>query len=423
MFAIPSCREDLSFSDGNESPLVLVTTPFEDSVNVKISVIGTGYTINAAVTKYRHASVTLPQSVRLTGTGKSNTTIRVISSGITSVYCMNTELISGDGFLVLPTTQLGKQYYAVTYKPFFGRFHAFICVSALDQETSINITTKAGQTYQIKLTAYESYRLKGKDREDWKGVSYEDLTGTFIEASAPISVISGVYTKVGVSNENWGGELVGQMIPSKSWQCSYILSPFLGRSSGYIYRILSSNHTVTVNISNYGRVQIEANAWYEGNVMSDIVTSIKADSPVSVVQYMKSCNTGPNKDGKGNPAMLVVTPVEHFANNVSFPVVAPFIHTEMQYSIHVIINCLYANGLMFDDTESMSDWQRLKTVDDEMCAIRGTVTTGLHSVTHHNPEAKFSVAVYGYSFGIWKRGYAYPVGYAADMGKRRFQND
>ena len=142
------------------------------------------------------------------------------------------------------------------------------------------------------------------------------------------------------------------------------------------------------------------------------MTSIEAEGPVTVAQYMKSYDT----DYEGDAAMMIVPPIESFVNNVTFPVIRLTYTYIFQYNIHVTINCVYANDLVFDDTQSMSDWQRLETDDGEMCAIRGNVTTGVHSVTHHDPEAKFTVAVYGIEFGT---AYAYPAGYATDEGKNK----
>ena len=199
------------------------------------------------------------------------------------------------------------------------------------------------------------------------------------------------------------------MFPINSWKCSYVMSPFFGRSSGYIYRILSSNQTVKVNISSYGSVQIEANEWFEGNVTGNTLTSIEAERPVYVVQYMKSFNT----DNEADPAMMVVPPVENFVNSVNFPVERMTCCPTFS-NIHVIINCMFANDLMFDDTQSMSNWPRLESDDRKMCAVRGSVTTGLHSVTHHDSEAKFTVAVYWY-YDL--TGLAYSAGYVTGMGK------
>ena len=399
MFAIPSVAPGWK---PESPPIISITTLSLVPVNVNMRVIRTDFERNTTVTRYRRASIKLPTSFRLTTSGKSNTTVRVLSSGVTSIHFIGKEYSGEDGFLVLPITQLGKQYYAVTYKTYRHDLPSFVCVSALDQETSVAITTKAGRNVQIILAPYESYRFDGID--------LEDLTGTFIDGSNPITVISGGFASVPEDFMSPDG-LCSLMIPINFWKYSYVMSPFFGRSAGYIYRILSSNQTVKVNISSYGSVQIEANGWFEGDVTGDTVTSIEAERPVFVVQYMKSFYS----DNKADPAMMVVPPVETFVNNVTFPVeYMTCCGGGTQYNIHVIINCMFANDLMFDDTQSMSNWPRLESYDRKMCAVKGSVRTGLHSVTHQDPEAKFTVAVYWFYDST---AYAYPAGYATDMGK------
>ena len=202
--------------------VVLITTSSFDPVNVHVSVTGTvGFEdLTTTVTRTQHAQIDFPPSIRLTGTGKRNATVKVTSSGVTSVHCIDNEYNGGDGFFVLPVTQLGKQYYVVSYISRYDTFGSvnypsFICISALDQETSVQITKNEGQTLQLTLAPYESYRLDS----DGEG---GDLTGTFIEASNPIFVISGAYTFVPAGTCCWDG-LIGPMFPIRSWKCSYVM--------------------------------------------------------------------------------------------------------------------------------------------------------------------------------------------------------
>ena len=389
-------------------PRVLISTSSLDPVSVHISVVGI-HEITTTVARYRHVSITLPPSVRLTSTGKSNATVRVTSSGVTSVHCIDTEYGTGDGFLVLPTTQLGKQYSVVNYKAAEAAnvkgYKAFVCLSALNTETLVDITTKGGVSFQIDLNPFESYRFDGE--------SLEDLTGTFITSTKLLTVISGVYTRVpSYDNAADFDGLLEQMPPISSFGYKFLMAPFYGINSGYVYRIISSMKSTTIKFSNLRTEQIEANEWYEGEVLDNSVILIESDNPLLVVQYMKSRFAGITADA----SMMIVPSVESFVNNVTFPVVKLTGNPVIQYNIHVTVNCNYVDELMFDDTEPMSVWERLETYDGEMCVIRGNVTTGVHSVTHHDPEAKFTVAVYGFHD---HSAYAYPAGFNLNFGKHK----
>ena len=198
--------------------------------------------------------------------------------------------------------------------------------------------------------------------------------------------------------------LLEQVMPTESWGHRFVLGPFLGRSSGFIYRVLAGNTNSTLQISSRGIVQIQAGDWFEDDVSGDTVVYVVSKTPILVVQYMKSKEA----EGKYDPAMIIVPSVESFVNNVTFPVMESS-YSSFHYNIHVTINCTFTKDLKFDEVTSMSTWEKLQSSDGEMCVIRGNVTTGVHSVTHHDPAAKFTVAVYGlYSNAA---AYAYPAGF------------
>ena len=375
---------------------MFITTKSLLEIDVNVTIAGLDFKTTTNVTRYQYASIALPQSVLLTSTGKQNKTVRVTSSGVVSVHCIDSDDGAGDGFLVLPTNQLGKQHYVVTYKPFDISYPALVCVSALDMKTSIVIRNQTSLIQQVTLNPYESYRF---------GSPYEDLTGTLVESTEPISVISGLRASIPIDSSTADG-LVEQVMPTELWGHRFVIGPFLGRSSGFIYRVLAGNNNSTLQISNRGALQIQAGDWFEDDVSGDTVVSVVAENPVLVVQYMKSQGA----EDKYDPAMIIVPSVESFVNNVTFPVIeTTYTASIIHYNIHVTINCTFTDDLKFDEATSMSTWEKLPSTDGEMCIIRGNVTIGVHSVTHHDPAAKFTVAVYGlYSSAA---AYAYPAGF------------
>ena len=375
---------------------MFITTKSLNVIDVNVTVAGLGFETSASVSRHQYASIALPESVHLTSTGKQNKTVRVTSSGAVSVHSVDSVFAEGDGFLALPTNQLGKQYHVVTYQPYSASYPAFVCISSLDKKTSVVIRNKMSPIQQVTLNPYESYRFDGS--------LYEDLTGIVVESTQPVSVLSGVYTKV-PSEMTTADGLLEQVMSTESWGYRFVIGPFLGRSSGYIYRVLAGNTNSTLQISNRGAVQIQAGDWFEDDVSGDTVVSVVSENPILVVQYMKSYEA----EGRYDSAMIIVPSVESFVNNVTFPVVKLTFSPPFLCYIHVTINCTFSNDLKFDDVISMSTWEKLQSSDGEMCVIRGNVTSGVHSVTHQDQAAKFTVTVYG----LFSRhtAYAYPAGF------------
>lgn len=405
----------ISASSDINTPHVLIATRSPYPVRTTLSIPGIDYTHHATLTRDIPVDIRLPvygeeygPGVRVYYPGKRNKTIIIRSSDVVTVYGIDNVECCGDVFLVLPTEHLGTEYYVVTYDPLYNNklLPALFVVSALGYDaTTVNIVTKSGEAHEVVLRAYESYRFDAT----------EDLTSTHIRSDHPISVTSGVSSRVPVGVEDSDGMIVN-LVPVDQWGRNFVMAPYLSRACGYVYRILSSNQTTSVRISTVSStlaLNLQAGDFYEGNVVGDKMISVTSDFPVLVVKYMKGKDACVG-DQRGDPAMMIVPPVEYTYSNVTFPVFTPEdpYATKRQF-INVIINCDHVDGLMFDGTLSMSSWNRLSTVDGSMCAIRGEVSADVHSVGHTNQAANFTVSAYMMTDdGRNHHGYTYQVGYA-----------
>ncbi len=160
-----------------------------------------------------------------------------VLSDLMTVLAVDNTWGGGDVFQVLPTLQLGTQYYVLTLKQYIVGFPSFFCFSALEEHTTVTFTTKQGESHQVVLNPYQSYRFDGA----WE----EDVSGTFIESDNPISVVAGTYT--------YGPELyccldgvLENIPPVNSWGHEFVLTPFSEVTCGYAYRIISHENTAIV---------------------------------------------------------------------------------------------------------------------------------------------------------------------------------
>ncbi|XP_072048245.1 uncharacterized protein [Amphiura filiformis] len=385
-------------------PHVLMTTSSLLPVKTTLTIPGLGYQVNKTISRDNPGDIPLSTDlvgidVRVyTGDQKQlNKTVIVQSSGQILLFVIDNEYVGGDGFNVLPTSGLGTQYYIASYTPFSTTYPSFFCISSVYSNTSINITTPTGQTHHIILKRYESY-CNRYDSED------EDLSGTFVESNNPIAVISGVFTRVpeGVCCPDG---LIEQLPPVHSWGYNFTLTPFLSLNSGYLYRVYSAIYSATLHMSDGNITHITAKSFYEADVTGDTIVSFTSDQPIMVVQYMKGYYS--NTPGRGDPSMLIVTPITSFSADVTFPVIEYTYPDGHTYYINVIIKCDYLDGVLFDETP-LVDTNSLHTSDNSMCCLRSNVSTGHHTVSHTNPMARFTVIVYAICEGC-QSSYAYPV--------------
>ena len=186
-----------------------------------------------------------------------------------------------------------------------------------------------------------------------------------------------------------------QNLPIKSWGTNFVLSPFFGRDSGYIYRVIIANTTTTLEISNIGRMQVPASdGFFEGDVPGDTMISISSDKPVTVMQYMKGHFT----DNKADPSMLLVPPLDLYTQrSVTFAIYdRDRGSSPCSFGVNVIIDCSSIGGLILNDSISLVNWNRLSISDDLICSVRGPLTgNSANNIAHVDPlAAAFSVSVY-----------------------------
>ena len=134
--------------DPSDIPLKLfITTPSQASVSVSISAplagnLYSGDTIT--VTKGVMKQVTLPKSLRLRGTERSNKAVQIVSSEEIVVFGINQADISTDGFLGIPADVLGMQYFVPSFfsnkEPYYK---SAIVITGTKDRTELSIKIKS----------------------------------------------------------------------------------------------------------------------------------------------------------------------------------------------------------------------------------------------------------------------------------------
>ena len=362
---------------------VVITTSSVDPVNITLFHIGLNIQIQKTINRYEHADIELVKEARLKQeTGNSNNTIIINASDAISVLCCEDKLSHPGCFPVLPTSYLGTEYYVATYRYSATNYLESFSFSALEQETIVNITIR-GQLHEVSLQPFESYVYVCEH------ICYSPgLTGAFIQANNPISVLSSVHTHVPTNAGR--GTLILNHPDVEKWGNEFVLAPFQNRSCGDVYRVVAAKPTTLV-ISNVGNVTLNTGEFYEGEVPLNTLVTITSNENILVVQFMKGYNAC---DGYGAPSMMVVLPTHSYYNNVIFPVLNHGGSDQAGLYINVLTHCNTVNGLLLDEAISISDWEFLRSDDLTMCCVHGKVSEGVHSVSHAVSSATFSVSVY-----------------------------
>ena len=227
-----------------------------------------------------------------------------------------------------------------------------------------------------------------------------DLTGTRIVSSKPLSVIAG-HECGNVPSHTTGCEpFAVQVPPSFTWGNTFLLASFGGRDTDTVFKFVSTVPTnvviaceQTLGLSNVTEFQFAVSA--------NMYCSLRSSKPILLVQLA----TSGSDDGRGDPAIALVSPVDQYVHNISF--LAPPANTFSGVYISVTVSAeYYSSDSIFYDGEVLDcTWNEIygdnSTVTGYGCNYTITnLRTDLpsqHVVSHLEPNGLISVLVYAFS--------------------------
>ncbi len=301
---------------------------------------------------------------------------------------------SADAYLALPCSKMAVdeyEYYGISYDT-LSSYPSVILLVACENETVVKFNSST-----ITLDSMETYLIE----------SDNDLTGTRITSSKPLSVFSGSDCANVPQGIRGCDHLVEQVPPTVTWGSKFLVASLEGRSSGERIRVLSARAaSVTVNcntVVSVSEFQLQnGGSFREFEIPINSFCSIESTSPVLVTQYAY----GRESDGMGDPFMMIIPPIEQFTNNYfveAFPLfisnyVTVYVSSEFFQTAQILLHNSVVTG-----------WQNIVCSSGQICGYvsRMSVSTGVHSIRHQNSSAVLGVSVYGF---IQSNSYGYPGG-------------
>ncbi|XP_038055045.1 sushi domain-containing protein 2-like [Patiria miniata] len=252
----------------------------------------------------------VPVELNMNGSERSWKGIEIKASSEVSAYGLIYHDYSSDGFLGIPTNNLGTQYVVMTLHP-ISRGHTQFAVIATGDSTSVQVTLRGsvtfeGQTYnaddvlRFVLNELEAVQIQGHD--------LEDLTGSTIYSDKPVAVFSGneCTTHAGSACDT----VTEQLVPVKSWEQKHIYTAARSDDDN-IYRIVAYFSETNLTIPGFEHQSLEPGEFWEGRLLgSGLVTSSK---PALMMQHLASIN-GITVD----PSIIQVPAEEHFGYAFGF---------------------------------------------------------------------------------------------------------
>jgi len=293
--------------DAQNAQFAVSASNTSDSASAKVTVyLPDGSTQEKTVPPLSLETFKLPPSNSIDGTGRTNASYRIESTGPITLYQFNPldneDVFSNDASVLLPAASVGKEYFAFSLKEigdaFEVKFRSYVTVVGTNSgDTTVTITPTArtlaggefpslaaGQSYEFTIKRGEVVNIESDDGGNG------DLTGTHIKASGPVAVFSGHEAAV-TGQRCCADHLEQQLVPVAAWGTEYIAaSTFKRWAEKDYYRILAAQDgtTVTVNPAVNGNPVITLNQGEYTQFQSDENFRISADKPISVAQYLAS---------------------------------------------------------------------------------------------------------------------------------------
>ncbi len=392
---------DLDINEDLNLSLFITTT---ESSPVSFSVTGNGFNFDGIVSSNVSTQVSIPRRFEVLFPNNTEHGLLVQAEGNNTINVLGISYleVTADAYLALPGEVMPVdlyEYYAISYPVQVLQTvqpPSFILLVAAEDDTfvrtpSLNITLNRLETYQI--------------------LSLNDLTGTRIISSKPISVLSGNdCAVVPVDNiTETCNHLIEEIPPTVTWGTQFLVSSFLSRLSGDFIRVMSVRESVvnvtcvpsTPPISQF--VLDGGGSFAEFEILPGSFCSFAASSPVLVTQYALHNSI----DGVGDSSMMIIPSVEQYTNNFVFE---SFSNFSSNFINMYVTSEFYQPEQIFIDGSSVADWTQVACPNDNtVCGYisRMNVNAGTHSLYHQNSSARLGLSVYGFAH---HNAYAYPGG-------------
>lgn len=245
--------------------------------------------------------------------------------------------------LLLPTSALTGNYLVLTHNAWADKGSFVAIVGADLGPVSVQVTLRAGitggpgvpsaasgttQTYVLDPGAVVQLVSTGASASS-RVFAPQDLTGSVIRATGPISVFAGVDC-TNMSSPDGASRacdhLEQQMFPVETWGTDVVVSQLRDRGPDefYMARVMSRENDNTVIFtpaSVHAPVTLARGAFVEFETRADVL--VHSAQPVLVAQFMEGMFTTPGAT-MGDPDMVLQVPTVQYRRDYTFVVPASY---------------------------------------------------------------------------------------------------
>ena len=284
-----------------------------------------------------------------------------------------------------------------------------------EDNTDMKLTATQPVTISVDNTTTDLYRLTtGKQYsfvinrlQTLYIASPDDLSGTRIVTSKPVTVLSGHECSTVLWNTYNSGcsLLIEQMPPTALWGKLHYVTPLTDIKAGYVVKVLASRHCTVFIYCNEGL----SNDLHKGkfvlkHIMNNDSCSIHSTEKVLVMQFSPS-SYGIDPDHYGGPMMITVPPTGQYYNTFSILPYQPQAHEVLRFLHHINIIVLaqyYQPDMIYmmsggvNKSLDTQEWIPVKVNNViEAYVAQVNIPEGVIKIIHTDPSALMTMILYG----------------------------
>jgi len=297
-------------------PRLMLTAESDAQVSVQLPAAGVA-PINVTVPAGKMTEVVLSPNYQYTVTPDSPWGIHVVADQPVSVTGYISSPYSSESYLGLPRTDADTEYLVAGWNPNLAPYYYFseMIVVASENDTTVTIEVSDNNPCSFDVAT----RVLQKGHTTSLGSCGEgDVTGTFVSADKPVSVLSGHLC--GFVPDTDAGDcnpLLEQMAPTATLGTRFVITPVATRPGNDIFRVIAGRTGGDVMLDGVQVTALLPGQYYE--FVSGTAQLIETTMPVLVEQYAANTQDGSAYDGV-NPFMMGVPPVEQYLDHTPFAV-------------------------------------------------------------------------------------------------------
>ena len=363
------------------------------------------------------------------------------------VVAFSEEITSGDSYCVLPCIFLPSlyEYYAVSVprtqlmelvdgelEPVAARERSAFLIVSSEDSTVINLTlTQTVQTggaadlqqFGSSIRKGETVSLTLDAARTLYVSSLEDLTGSRVVSNKPLTFLSGHECGTIPQTIQFCDQMVEQIPPTSTWGRRFHTAPFLTREGSDAFKVIAAqDNTVLSGVCSqpiqdidptfYNIVIDRAGESRTFNVSSVEFCVFESNRPVLLTQL--SLASGFDNVTNADPFLVLIPPEEQYKDSYVFRVFPSRSALDEAHYINVLLPSEYSRSdlLLNGEPVSEDEWIPILCVanTESVCAYAAqlVISTDTQTVTHRDPDAKFSVVIYSLGFRLGQ-------GYSAGM--------